>query len=95
MIIIAYKTLNMGGSRGGAGVWIHPRKSQVDIGFLRDTGTNSLEKQLDQWHSLSVPYYDARKPVFGVCEEQKRRPACASAQTDQRLCHSLIVKYHV
>ena len=30
-----------------------------------------------------------------VCEQQKRRPACASAQSDQRLCHSLIVKYHI
>ena len=25
-----------------------------------------------------------RKPDFGVCEQQRRRPACASAQTDQR-----------
>ena len=27
---------------------------------------------------------NARKPVFGVCEQQGRRPACASAQSDQR-----------
>ena len=26
----------------------------------------------------------------GVCKQQRRRPACASAQTDQRLCHLLI-----
>ena len=25
----------------------------------------------------------------GVCEKQRRRPACASAQSDQRLCYSL------
>ena len=32
-----------------------------------------------------------RKPVFGVvCEQQKRRPACASVQSDQHLCFSLI-----
>ena len=30
-----------------------------------------------------------------VCEQQRRRPACASAQTDQCLCYSLIRKYHV
>ena len=30
-----------------------------------------------------------------VCEQQRRRPACASAQTDQRLCYSLIGKYHI
>ena len=32
---------------------------------------------------------------LGVCEQQKRRPACAPAQSDQRLCYSLIVKYHI
>ena len=46
---------------------------------------------------------DARKPVFGglsttkvrVCQQQRRRPACAYAQTDQHLCYSLIGKYHI
>ena len=32
---------------------------------------------------------DARKHVFGVCEQQRRRPSCASLQTDQRLCYLL------
>ena len=31
----------------------------------------------------------------GVCEQQRRRPACAYAQSDQRLCRSYIGKYHV
>ena len=30
-----------------------------------------------------------------VCEQQRRRPACASAQTDQRLYYSLTGKYHI
>ena len=30
-----------------------------------------------------------------VCEQQRHRPACAYAQSDQRLCCSLIVKYHI
>ena len=30
-----------------------------------------------------------------VCEQQRRRPTCASAQTDQRLCYSLFGKYHI
>ena len=34
---------------------------------------------------------DARK----VCEQHRRRPACASAQSDQRLCYSLIGKYYI
>ena len=41
-----------------------------------------------------------RKKVYGprlsgVGEQQRRRPACASAQSDQRLCHSLFEKYHM
>ena len=35
---------------------------------------------------------DVRKPVY---EQQRRRPACSSAQTDQRLCYWLFGKYHV
>ena len=31
----------------------------------------------------------------GVCEQHRHRPACASAQTDQRLCYSLLGKYHI
>ena len=30
-----------------------------------------------------------RKPVYAMCEQQRRRSACASAQSDQRLCCSL------
>ena len=32
---------------------------------------------------------------LGVCEQQRRRPDCASAQSDQRLCCWLIGKYHL
>ena len=31
----------------------------------------------------------------GEGEQQRRRPACASAQSDQRLCNSLIGKYYI
>ena len=30
----------------------------------------------------------------GVCKQQRRRPACTSAQSDQCLCYSLIGKNH-
>ena len=34
--------------------------------------------------------------TLGDCEQQRPRPACATAQTDQRLCHSLFGgKYHI
>ena len=31
----------------------------------------------------------------GVCEQHRHRPACASAQSDQRLCYSLFGKYNM
>ena len=31
----------------------------------------------------------------GICKHQRRRPACASAQSDQRLCYSLIKKNNI
>ena len=31
----------------------------------------------------------------GVYEQHRRRPACASAQSDQRLCFSLFGKYQM
>ena len=36
---------------------------------------------------------DVRKPDFAACEQQKHRPACASAQSGLCLCCSLSVKY--
>ena len=38
---------------------------------------------------------DIRKPVSGVYEQQRCRPACAYLQSDQHLCYSLIGKYHI
>ena len=39
---------------------------------------------------------NARKPVFegGGCEQERCRPVCVSALSDQPLCCSLFVKYH-
>ena len=31
----------------------------------------------------------------GACKQHRRRPACTSAQSDQRLCYSLFEKYHM
>ena len=38
---------------------------------------------------LSGIIWAMRNPVFAVCEQQRRRSACASAQADQRLYFSL------
>ena len=42
-----------------------------------------MPKEVFLQHHMGL---NARIPIFGVCEQQKRRPACASAQSDQRLC---------
>ena len=36
---------------------------------------------------------NARKSVFGVYEQQRCRPAYADAQSDQRLCYSLLKSF--
>ena len=39
---------------------------------------------------------DTRKPVLGVCEQQRHIPDCPSVQSDQCLnCYSLIGKYYI
>ena len=35
-----------------------------------------------------------RKPVLAICEQQKCRPACASAQSDQHFCCLLLRQYN-
>ena len=35
-----------------------------------------------------------RNPVIALCKQQRRRSACASAQSDQRLCCSLPGQYN-
>ena len=55
------------------------------------------------WTATSFPNFDgpndmgldARKPIFRVCEQHRRRAACASAQTDQRPFYSLTGRCHI
>ena len=45
---------------------------------------------------IDIKWALARQNLYsGICEQQRRRPACASAQSDQHLCFSLFVKYHI
>ena len=39
--------------------------------------------------------HDMRKPVYVICEQQRRRSACASVQSDQCLCCSLPRQYNI
>ena len=51
------------------------------------------------WHTLHLQFFDVnfafKNISSGVCEKQKGPPACASAQSDQHLCYSLIGKFHI
>ena len=47
-------------------------------------------------HFYNIRWASARENLsYGVCEQHRRRPACASAQSDQRLCYSPFGKYHI
>ena len=39
-------------------------------------------------------YGPRREKTLEFCKQQRRRPAWASAQSDQHLCYSLIGKYY-
>ena len=65
----------MGGYRGGTGGQYPPGKSKVAIGFLRNSGTNPLEKQLDTSRLLGSNCF-SREARTTPCEfhtdDQKR-----------------------
>ena len=52
--------------------------------------------QLNEF-SLVRPYVShvIRKSVYAICDQQRRRLACASAQSDQHLCCSLPRQYNI
>ena len=68
-------------------------KKGLDFGDLAQSHTNTLTKKscLSPISLAKCP----RKPVFGVCEQQRHRSACAFAQTDQRLRYSVPEMYHI
>ena len=45
--------------------------------------------------SVDIIGHQWEKTWSGICEPQRCRPACASAQTDQCLFYSLTGKYHI
>ena len=74
--------------------WVLKRTVSMRRFFL--STQNIMLKQMDnEIFSISCEYMgvDAKKPVFGVGNQQRRRPACASAQSNQRHCFSLIGMY--
>ena len=66
---------------------------------LKERGKYSVLLQKLTCNIIALDIYHmgfvVRKPVFGALRTTKRRPACPYGQTDQRLCYSLIGKYHI
>ena len=54
--------------------------------------TEEAEGIVDAFAGKYFMGLDTRKPVIGVYKQQRGRPACASAQTDQHLSYSLFGK---
>ena len=50
---------------------------------------DGIDRYVPSDDDSSVSLYVMRKPVYVICEQQRRRSACASTQSDQHLCCSL------
>ena len=60
--------------------WCIPNYLDCWLWILFKNNNRDTKKQ--NYHMSHV----VRKPVFAICEQQRRRSACESAQSDQRLC---------
>ena len=59
------------------------------------SGVPSTQASL-QWLPICIIWASSRENLSsGGCEQHRCRPACASAQSDPRLCYSLFEKYHI
>ena len=56
--------------------------------IMTKTSEKIMTSQRDYCDNGKFKYMDldARNPVFAVYEQQQRKPACTSAQSNQRLC---------
>ena len=82
-----------------------PPLKENDITY---TGDNEKANLLNSYFKTRSDLNDAGKELLhiirastrenlpsGVCEQHRGRPACASAQSDQRLCYSRFGKNHI
>ena len=75
----------------------------VLVNHLGSLPRNSVVRLTDRLDMIIVVDWDVnpymshvmRKPVFAICEQHRRRSACASVQSDQRLCYSRLRSYNI
>ena len=72
-------------------LWLHSSNLLLTLNYWANSHWLSLHWLALTFESICGYYWShvMRKPVFALCEQQRRRSACASAQSDQRLCCSL------
>ena len=55
-----------------------------------------MDHKSDEFKVSGIKWASMRENLSsGVWEQQRRRPACASTQSDQRPCYSLFGNYHI
>ena len=75
-------------------IWVFPGRTCHFVDFVVNswiahwflvifTYQNSTWNISSDWYNLS---HVIRKPVYAICEQQRLKSACASLQSDQRLC---------
>ena len=84
----------------GADQPVHPCSlvSAFFIHLLESIISKLHTREITPVHIMPICSYmrlDGRKPVFGVCEQQRRRPACPSTQSGQHLFYLFIGKYRI
>ena len=57
--------------------------------IILERGCSSMYRKKEKKDHADNRSHVMRKPVFAICEQQRCRSACASAQSDQHLCCSL------
>ena len=76
------------------------------ITILDDSLNQNMMKKIDILYSdfQAIQFHDSINYIWalsrenlssGVCKQQRGRPACAFAQSDQCLCFLLFEKYHI
>ena len=80
---------------------VHVKENENKNGEKMKVYTNELEKWKQEKNQQIIKITTVNKNIRATtrenlsseaCKQQRRRPACAYAQSDQRLCYSLIGK---
>ena len=85
-------------TQGNHLAWSASRKNSVTrVTVLHHEACMVIPNSYPEWRNFQSAHQNhyrnpvMRKPVYAICEKQRRRSACASAQSGQRLCFRCLV----